>query len=65
MHDPDDYDYKRVDLKYTPLFKIKVSLTEFLRTAYPFGNLQWEHLERVCFNFTMREHANSNKIRRE
>jgi len=51
IHDPVEYGYKRIDLKYAPLFKLKVSLNEFISLAYPLGNLQWERLERVCFNF--------------
>lgn len=63
IRDPIQYGYKRMDLKYAPLFKIKVSLNELISTAYPIGYLQWDRLERVCFSFTMREHANSNKTR--
>lgn len=43
----DEYGYMRIDLKYAPLFKIKVSLNEFISPAYPLGSLQWERLERV------------------
>ncbi|XP_012224752.1 NADH dehydrogenase [ubiquinone] 1 alpha subcomplex subunit 9, mitochondrial [Linepithema humile] len=46
IRNPIGYGYMRLDLKYAPLFKLKVSLNEFLSTAYPLGNLQWEHLER-------------------
>lgn len=51
IRDPVDYGYMRLDLKYAPLFKLKVSLNEFLSFAYPLDYLQWEHLERVCFIF--------------
>ncbi|XP_032668401.1 NADH dehydrogenase [ubiquinone] 1 alpha subcomplex subunit 9, mitochondrial [Odontomachus brunneus] len=46
VRDPIGYGYKRMDLKYTPLFKLKVSLNELVSLAYPLGYMQWEHLER-------------------
>ncbi|XP_012536246.1 NADH dehydrogenase [ubiquinone] 1 alpha subcomplex subunit 9, mitochondrial [Monomorium pharaonis] len=46
IRDPVEDGYMRINLKYAPLFKLKVTLNEFISTAYPLGNLQWEHLER-------------------
>ena len=37
----------RVDIKYTPLFKLKVSLFEMISPAWPLGWLYWEGLEKV------------------
>lgn len=50
MHNPADYGYQRIDLKYAPFFKLKITLNEFLSPAYPLGYVQWDLLERVCFN---------------
>lgn len=36
-----------MDLDNSPLFKLKVSLTEAISPGYPFGNLHWEGLEMV------------------
>ncbi|XP_058789495.1 NADH dehydrogenase [ubiquinone] 1 alpha subcomplex subunit 9, mitochondrial [Phymastichus coffea] len=41
-----EYGYRRLNIKYTPLFNLKVSLTEMLSTAYPIGYLHWEGLEK-------------------
>ncbi|KAJ8675842.1 hypothetical protein QAD02_011628 [Eretmocerus hayati] len=41
-----DYGYRRLDLKWTPLFQLKVTATEFLSPAYPLGYLHWEGLEK-------------------
>lgn len=54
IRDPIDYGYKRMNLKYAPLFKIKVTMNELFSPAYPLGGLQWENLERVRFNFPMK-----------
>ncbi|NP_001165787.1 NADH dehydrogenase (ubiquinone) 1 alpha subcomplex, 9, 39kDa [Nasonia vitripennis] len=40
------YGYRRLDLDRMPLFKLKVTLTEFLSPAYPIGYLHWEGLEK-------------------
>lgn len=48
IRNPEEYGYRRIDLKYTPLFKLKVTLNEMIALAQPLGFLQWEHLERVC-----------------
>ncbi|KAF7990650.1 hypothetical protein HCN44_000455 [Aphidius gifuensis] len=42
----EEYGYRRMDLDYTPLFKLKVSFTESISPGYPFGNLHWEGLEK-------------------
>ncbi|XP_011164362.1 NADH dehydrogenase [ubiquinone] 1 alpha subcomplex subunit 9, mitochondrial [Solenopsis invicta] len=46
IRDPVEDGYRRFDLKYAPLFKLKVSLNELISTAHPLGYLSWEHLER-------------------
>ncbi|TGZ54110.1 NADH dehydrogenase [ubiquinone] 1 alpha subcomplex subunit 9, mitochondrial [Temnothorax longispinosus] len=46
IRDPVEYGYKRMDLKYAPLFKIKVTLNELLTPAYPLQGVHWESLER-------------------
>lgn len=39
--------YRRMDIDYCPLFKLKVEITERLSPAYPLGYLSWQYLERV------------------
>lgn len=58
MHNPADYGYRRIDLKYAPLFKLKLTLNELFSTAYPLGFVQWELLERVCFSYITSINAN-------
>ncbi|EFN68349.1 NADH dehydrogenase [ubiquinone] 1 alpha subcomplex subunit 9, mitochondrial [Camponotus floridanus] len=50
MHNPADYGYRRIDLKYAPLFKLKLTLNELFSTAYPLGFVQWELLEREAIS---------------
>lgn len=50
MRNPKDYGYRRIDLKYAPFFKIKVTLNEIVSLAYPLGNLQWELLEKEAIS---------------
>ncbi|XP_023247663.1 NADH dehydrogenase [ubiquinone] 1 alpha subcomplex subunit 9, mitochondrial isoform X2 [Copidosoma floridanum] len=47
-----DYGYRRIELKYAPLFMLKVKLTEALSPAYPLGYLHMEGLEKehTCDN---------------
>jgi len=48
MHnDTKEYNYRRINLKYAPLFKLQVSLSEILSPSNPMGYLQWDLLERV------------------
>ncbi|KAL0123306.1 hypothetical protein PUN28_005683 [Cardiocondyla obscurior] len=46
IRDAEQFGLKRINLKYAPLFKIKVTLNETFSLAYPIGGLQWEYLER-------------------
>ncbi|EZA54234.1 NADH dehydrogenase [ubiquinone] 1 alpha subcomplex subunit 9, mitochondrial [Ooceraea biroi] len=51
MHNnPEEYNYRRLDLKYTPFFKLKVALIEAISPAYPIGYLHWELLEREAIS---------------
>jgi len=45
-NDAVEYGYRRMDIKYTPLFRIKVSLTEFIAPGAPIGLMHWEGLEK-------------------
>lgn len=49
MHNPADYNYSRIDLKYAPFFQLQVTINELIALAHPIGYIQWERLERVCF----------------
>lgn len=57
----DEAGYRRLDIDYCPLFKLKVTLTEKLSPAYPVGYLHWQALERVSifhnnnFNYNFRK----------
>ncbi|XP_033216242.1 NADH dehydrogenase [ubiquinone] 1 alpha subcomplex subunit 9, mitochondrial isoform X2 [Belonocnema kinseyi] len=51
----DEAGYRRLDIDYCPLFKLKVTLTEKLSPAYPVGYLHWQALER--------EHMSDNVIK--
>lgn len=42
--------YIRYDMRFDPLFKLKVSLTEKL-PGWPIAGLSWEKLEKVGFCF--------------
>ncbi|KAG5343365.1 NDUA9 dehydrogenase, partial [Acromyrmex heyeri] len=50
IRDPVQDGYKRMHLKYAPLFQLKVTLNEYLSPAYPLGNLQWERFEREAIS---------------
>lgn len=41
-----DYGYKRYDMRWDPLFKLKVTLTNLISPSYPIANLHWERIER-------------------
>ncbi|KAK0162518.1 hypothetical protein PV327_006291 [Microctonus hyperodae] len=41
----DDYGYRRLHLKYSPLFQMRVSLLEAVATAYPIAFSHWLGLE--------------------
>lgn len=42
-----EWGYWRYDMRYDPIFQIRVSLTDALSPAYPIGFLHWEGIERV------------------
>lgn len=42
--------YYRYDMKYDPMFQLRVELTDRLSPAYPFGYLHWEGIEKVNNN---------------
>ncbi|XP_018393028.1 PREDICTED: NADH dehydrogenase [ubiquinone] 1 alpha subcomplex subunit 9, mitochondrial-like [Cyphomyrmex costatus] len=57
IRDPVEDGYRRINLKYAPLFQLKVILNEYISPAYPLGHLQWEYLEREAIS-----DAVSNKL---
>uniref|UniRef100_A0A6M2DIT6 NADH dehydrogenase [ubiquinone] 1 alpha subcomplex subunit 9, mitochondrial n=1 Tax=Xenopsylla cheopis TaxID=163159 RepID=A0A6M2DIT6_XENCH len=46
--DPVNWGYKRYDMKYDPIFRAKVTLTEKICPAWPVAYLHWEQIEREC-----------------
>ncbi|KAG6453805.1 hypothetical protein O3G_MSEX008311 [Manduca sexta] len=46
MRKDEKWGYARYDMKYDPLFPLKVTMLNKLSPAYPFGNLHWEGLEK-------------------
>lgn len=40
--------YWRYDLRWDPIFKARVTLTNLVSPSYPIGNLHWERIEREC-----------------
>ncbi|KYQ59482.1 NADH dehydrogenase [ubiquinone] 1 alpha subcomplex subunit 9, mitochondrial [Trachymyrmex zeteki] len=50
IRDPVQEGYKRVHLKYSPSFYLKVTLNEYISPAYPLGYLQWERIEREAIS---------------
>ncbi|XP_034941122.1 NADH dehydrogenase [ubiquinone] 1 alpha subcomplex subunit 9, mitochondrial [Chelonus insularis] len=53
-HEPMEYGYRKLDIKYYPLFKLKVSICESMSVNSPLGYLHWEGLEK--------EHLSDNPI---
>ena len=43
----DEAGYRRLDIDYCPLFKLKIAFTNAISLGYPLGQLHWEALERV------------------
>lgn len=43
--------YRRYDMKYDPVFPIKVALLNMISPAYPLGSLHWESIEKVSTSF--------------
>lgn len=46
MKKDEDWGYWRYDMRWDPLFQLKVTLTEKLSINWPIGNLHWEKIER-------------------
>lgn len=42
----EDWGYRRYDMRFDPLFQIKVTLTNLMSPSYPIANLHWERIER-------------------
>ncbi|GLV37143.1 NADH dehydrogenase (ubiquinone) 39 kDa subunit [Carabus blaptoides fortunei] len=47
--------YWRYDMKYDPLFKLKVDVTFALSPSFPIANLHWERIERECLTDVIEE----------
>ncbi|CAG9859884.1 unnamed protein product [Phyllotreta striolata] len=46
MRKDGDWGYKRYDMRWDPIFQLKVTLTERLTWNWPLGHLHWEKIER-------------------
>ncbi|XP_028134729.1 NADH dehydrogenase [ubiquinone] 1 alpha subcomplex subunit 9, mitochondrial [Diabrotica virgifera virgifera] len=46
MRKDDEWGYKRYDMRWDPLFQLRVSLTEKFSINWPIGHLHWEKIER-------------------
>lgn len=46
QRDGEDWGYTRYDMKYDPLFQLKVTLTEKFTFSWPIGHLHWDKLEK-------------------
>ncbi|XP_026748292.1 NADH dehydrogenase [ubiquinone] 1 alpha subcomplex subunit 9, mitochondrial [Galleria mellonella] len=46
MRKDEKWGYMRYDMKYDPIFPLKVALVNMISPAYPFGNLHWESIEK-------------------
>ncbi|CAG9791888.1 unnamed protein product [Diatraea saccharalis] len=44
--DKENWGFRRYDMKYDPIFPLKVALVNKISPAYPFGNLHWEAIEK-------------------
>lgn len=49
----DDWGFMRYDLRYDPLFKMRITLLPKLTTGAPLGNLHWERVERVSIEIKL------------
>ena len=45
--------YHRYDMKYDPIFKLKVTLSEKLAHPRPYKMVHWERIERECVTDTV------------
>ena len=46
MRKDSDWGYRRYDMRYDPLFKLKVDITSML-PSHPIATLGWDKIERV------------------
>lgn len=46
----DEWGYYRYDLRFDPIFQLKITLLPLLTLGWPKGNLHWERVERECHN---------------
>ncbi|XP_014256435.1 NADH dehydrogenase [ubiquinone] 1 alpha subcomplex subunit 9, mitochondrial-like [Cimex lectularius] len=42
------WDYFRYDMRFDPLFQMRVSLMPYFSLGFPLGNIHWERVEREC-----------------
>lgn len=47
MRKDESWGYIRYDMKYDPLFSLKIALNQLISWGYPFGGLHWESIEKV------------------
>jgi len=50
MRKDEEWGYIRYDMRFDPLFKLKVTLNEKVCPAWPIAAMTWEKLEKVTFN---------------
>ncbi|KAM3968119.1 NADH:ubiquinone oxidoreductase subunit 39 [Aphomia sociella] len=53
MRKDEKWGYMRYDMKYDPIFSVKVALVNMISPAYPFGNLHWEGIEKESTTDTL------------
>ncbi|RZB40260.1 NADH dehydrogenase [ubiquinone] 1 alpha subcomplex subunit 9, mitochondrial [Asbolus verrucosus] len=46
MRKEKEWGYWRYDMRFDPVFQLRVTLTEMARVGFPIGNLHWERVER-------------------
>jgi len=47
MRRDEEWGYRRTDMRISPLFQLRVSLTQKLCPSYPVAYLGWDKIERV------------------
>lgn len=55
MRKDKEWGYYRYDMKYDPIFKMKITLTQKLCPSWPIGHLHWERVERECITDTVQK----------
>lgn len=53
MRKDKEWGYYRYDMRYDPLFQMKVTLTNAISPSYPIANLHWERIEREYVTDTL------------